>query len=84
MLKFHDIIMQSKLGIQVLLIIILAILSAIMVCCSSEHTEDEREHFFDNKNKLHNGNYLATYPLYYLFGRAYIELKRCGTALPIY
>lgn len=63
MRQFHDIIMQSKLGIQVLLII-LAILSAIMVCCSSEHTKDEREHYFDKKNKLHNGDYLATYPLH--------------------
>ena len=63
MRQFHDIIMQSKLGIQVLLII-LAILSAIMVCCSSKHTKDEREHYFDKKNKLHNGDYLATYPLH--------------------
>jgi tetratricopeptide (TPR) repeat protein/DNA-binding CsgD family transcriptional regulator len=35
-----------------------------MACCSTEHHGDAQKHFFDNKNKLHNGDYLATYPLH--------------------
>ena len=55
--------MQLNLGTY-LLLVGLAGLSAILTCCSSEHAKDAREQYFDEKNKMHNGDYLATYPLH--------------------
>lgn len=44
--------------------VVLAGLSAILACCSADHSKNARERFFEEKNKLHNGDYLATYPLH--------------------
>lgn len=46
------------------LLVVLAGLSAIVASCASEDREGARELYFEEKNKLHNGDYLATYPLH--------------------
>ena len=61
--QLHDTIMQINLSAYRSLVM-LAGLSAFLACCSSDHTEDARERYFEEKNKLHNGDYLATYPLH--------------------
>lgn len=55
--------MQTNLSICHLLVV-WAGLSVIVASCASEHTEDARERYFEAKNKLHDGDYLATYPLH--------------------
>ena len=61
--QLHYMIMQINFSAYCLLVVV-AGLSAFLTCCSSEHTEDARERYFEEKNKLHNGDYLATYPLH--------------------
>jgi tetratricopeptide (TPR) repeat protein len=46
------------------LLVVLAVLSVVLPACAPGHGEDERERFFEAKNKLHDGDYLATYPLH--------------------
>lgn len=55
--------MQTNLSIYCFLVL-LAGLSILLAHCASEHSADEQERFFEAKNELHNGDYLATYPLH--------------------
>lgn len=47
-----------------LLPIMLVVISIVLSDCSSRQTDASRDDYFENKNKQHNGDYFATYPLH--------------------
>ncbi|MBC6993122.1 hypothetical protein QWY85_00660 [Neolewinella lacunae] len=52
--------MQINLSFTHLLLALLAVLCS----CTSKRSDEAREHYFEERNKLHDGDYLATYPLH--------------------
>lgn len=55
--------MQMNIRVRLLSIMLIAV-SLVLSNCSPPQTDVSREHFLEDKDKQHNGDYFASYPLH--------------------